>query len=79
MTAPGFASSDGCTVNAPAPSHRVLPLTSRPTPGTSTSTSSTTAASIRAGPARSQSRIGIRVARTAAPIATTACADWRQK
>ena len=70
---------DGCRLNAPNPSHRMLPLTSRPTPGISTSTSSTTAANMRVGPARSQNRIGIRAANAIAPAATARWTDWRQK
>ena len=79
MTTNSFASSEGCTLNAPKPIHLMLPLTSRPMPGISTSTSSTTAAGMRTGPARSQSLIGSRAAHVIAPVAMARYTDWRQK
>jgi hypothetical protein len=56
---------------------RRLPLTSRPIPGISTATSSTTPATNRYGAARCQSRIGICTTAAAAAMPNRTNAPWR--
>src|SRR3954466_9733240 len=68
--------SEGCRLIGPADSQRRAPLTSRPMPGTSTSTSSVTAPRNSAGAARRHSRTGTCTANTpdtTAKARNTAC------
>ena len=56
-----FMNSDGCRLNAPSRTQRVLPLTCVPRPGTSTNTNMPMPRNSRYGPAFSHQRMRVRI------------------
>ncbi|MNT99297.1 hypothetical protein D3C72_2421130 [compost metagenome] len=77
MSTANLATSDGWKPTGPMDSQRRAPLTTLPTPGISTATSSSSAATKSQGAARSQSFMGTWKASSAATKPTTRYIMWR--